>query len=338
MHGAKVSLLWIGFGTCVGFGAACNAITGVYSIPFANGSGGGVGGTSSGVSSTGGPECQSDGDCTNPIPPGPCASRGMRACVSGKCGVSYTSGPAPSQVYGSCQQNKCDGSGTMTTVADDTNVFDSGNECVQWVCNQGVLSHHDLSGTSCATASQPAGFCEQSPDPSSSKDAYSCEACDPIMMTGCTGPLSVCVSGHCVAPHCTNTTKDGGETDLNCGGNECLPCTMGKSCGASKDCFSLVCSGSPKTCQLPSCSDGQLNQDETATDCGGAHCMACPDWSTCTQPSDCLSGVCGPPASGMLPVCQPPSCTDGIKNGGETGIDCGGSDDDGGTQCPPCAM
>jgi hypothetical protein len=42
----------------------------------------------------------------------------------------------------------------------------------------------------------------------------------------------------------------------------------------------------------------------------------------------------------MLPlVCQAPTCTDGVKNGTETGIDCGGTGDvDGGTPCPACAM
>ena len=55
---------------------------------------------------------------------------------------------------------------------------------------------------------------------------------------------------------------------------------------------------------------------------------ACPDCSanggcdegeTCDAPSDCLSGVC----TGS--VCQAPSCSDGVDNGDETDVDCGGS-------------
>lgn len=50
-----------------------------------------------------------------------------------------------------------------------------------------------------------------------------------------------------------------------------------------------------------------------------------PDGTACTQSSDCASnscvnGVCGATAT----------CTDGIQNGSETGVDCGGS-------CAPCA-
>jgi Fibrinogen beta and gamma chains, C-terminal globular domain len=39
----------------------------------------------------------------------------------------------------------------------------------------------------------------------------------------------------------------------------------------------------------------------------------------CGEPSDCASGVC------VAEQCQPPSCEDGVQNGDESGIDCGGS-------------
>jgi hypothetical protein len=56
------------------------------------------------------------------------------------------------------------------------------------------------------------------------------------------------------------------------------------------------------------------------------------------QPTDCESGVCRSTMMGSPDRCASPTCTDGVQNGGETGVDCGGSDDDGGTQCPPCKM
>ena len=49
---------------------------------------------------------------------------------------------------------------------------------------------------------------------------------------------------------------------------------------------------------VPTCSDGDKNQDETDIDCGGGSCPRCPDSKTCNIPSDCVSGVC---SSG---VCQ----------------------------------
>ena len=45
----------------------------------------------------------------------------------------------------------------------------------------------------------------------------------------------------------------------------------------------------------------------------------------CDVNDDCLSGVC---EDG---VCQEPSCTDGVKNQGESDVDCGGP-------CPPCRL
>jgi hypothetical protein len=40
---------------------------------------------------------------------------------------------------------------------------------------------------------------------------------------------------------CNNGSKDGLETDVDCGGS-CTKCATGKSCAANKDCFSDVCS------------------------------------------------------------------------------------------------
>lgn len=50
--------------------------------------------------------------------------------------------------------------------------------------------------------------------------------------------------------------------------------------------------------------------------CGG-NCAPCPVGQACVDGNDCFSGAC---ANGM---CQFPSCTDGVKNDGETGLDCG---------------
>jgi hypothetical protein len=68
----------------------------------------------------------------------------------------------------------------------------------------------------------------------------------------------------------------------------------------------------------------------------------------CTQRAECASGVCEPltllgndagnkfdagvcESAAVQCQCQSPTCNDGVKNGHETGIDCGGD-------CPPCGV
>lgn len=121
-------------------------------------------------------------------------------------------------------------------------------------------------------------------------------------------------SGGGNAAHCSNATKDGDETGVNCGGT-CSPCKDGGGCKVGPDCESHVCGGG--TCLAPACDDKAKNGDETDLDCGGVTCPTCPTGKACGESTDCKSGKC---TGG---VCEA-SCSDGTKNGGETGADCGG--------------
>ena len=76
------------------------------------------------------------------------------------------------------------------------------------------------------------------------------------------------------------------------------------------------------------CGDSVKNGLETDIDCGGTTCPACLVNQRCTVGTDCQSGFCNTAVTPAL--CAAPSCTDGVKNGTETDIDCGGS-------CPDCA-
>ncbi len=50
--------------------------------------------------------------------------------------------------------------------------------------------------------------------------------------------------------------------------------------------------GEPDAGVLPEhCSDGTMNEGETATDCGGA-CAGCAVGAACAGPADCAAGVC----------------------------------------------
>lgn len=66
------------------------------------------------------------------------------------------------------------------------------------------------------------------------------------------------------------------------------------------------------------CSDGIVNEGETATDCGGP-CQPCATGRRCINGTDCADSVC------ENNVCQAATCADGVRNGDETDTDCGGS-------------
>ena len=84
-----------------------------------------------------------------------------------------------------------------------------------------------------------------------------------------------------------------------------------------------VCTGG--VCQAPTHTDGIKNDDETGVDCGypAGPTYACEHGEGCKDASDCKSRVC---YSG---ICLAPTCKDAVKNGSESGLDCGG-------ECPPC--
>ncbi len=82
------------------------------------------------------------------------------------------------------------------------------------------------------------------------------------------------------------------------------------------DAVTVVCGGSE-----PSCDDGVQNGDETDVDCGGS-CAGCEEGESCEVDTDCAEGIC---ESGICTTDTLPSCDDGVQNGDETDVDCGGS-------------
>lgn len=87
--------------------------------------------------------------------------------------------------------------------------------------------------------------------------------------------------------------------------------------------------GENSTAPEPSCEDGIKNGRETDVDCGGIDCEACVNGEQCRRNKDCKSGYCHEDG-----ICRnkPARCDDGIKNGRESDVDCGGED------CDPCAV
>lgn len=90
---------------------------------------------------------------------------------------------------------------------------------------------------------------------------------------------------------CSNTIRDGLETDVDCGGTECPRCIDGKDCVKDTDCAGISCSN--KVCITANCKDGITNGDETDVDCGGPVCAKCTIGKRCTAATDCASTTCG---------------------------------------------
>lgn len=143
---------------------------------------------------------------------------------------------------------------------------------------------------------------------------------------------SDCVSNNCeagvckAAPSCSDTIKNGLETDVDCG-DGCPGCAVGKACAVNSDCASNFCDAG--VCKAAAtCTDVIKNQDETDVDCGGLVCPACADTKACLVNSDCESSNCN---AGICMAGAAATCSDGILNQDEAGVDCGGS------ICPACA-
>ncbi|MEA2753618.1 MAG: hypothetical protein QOI41_7761 [Myxococcales bacterium] len=138
----------------------------------------------------------------------------------------------------------------------------------------------------------------------------------------CEGPPD-CASGLCRDSVCHDVvpadgTKNGDETDVDCGGTMSPACPDNKGCLIAADCTSSVCTGG--ICQVPSPTDGVQNGDETGKDCGGAKAPKCPVGEGCLSTNDCDNVKCDT----TVKKCLPPAHDDGIRNLDETGIDCGG--------------
>ncbi|MDP2273085.1 MAG: hypothetical protein Q8K32_20270 [Archangium sp.] len=121
---------------------------------------------------------------------------------------------------------------------------------------------------------------------------------------------------------CTDGTRNGEESDVDCGGPACSPCELTLACLTHSDCTSVVCAR--RVCVSPSCLDGTRNGEETDVDCG-ATCAPCSENRACVSGPDCESAVC------IGQRCAAPSCSDLQRNGRETDLDCGGD-------CAPCPL
>lgn len=245
----------------------------------------GEGGTSASASTGTGGGGGGAPACTDPAKdcPAPEAECVAAVCESNACSTENVSEgtEATTQTDGDCKKSVCDGKGVSLTENDDTDLPDDGNECTADACSEGNPDYTPVaSGTECT---QDGG------KKCNAKGA--CVEC--LGNADCTAP-ETCKNEKCVPSTCSNAAKDGTETDVDCGGADCGPCSVNKKCLVGTDCQSGVCVGPPdmQKCAPDTCADGMKNGSETDVDCGGTACAKCEKGKACTANSDCASDVC----------------------------------------------
>jgi hypothetical protein len=107
----------------------------------------------------------------------------------------------------------------------------------------------------------------------------------------------------CQADLCSDGTKDGTETDIDCGGATCVAdgkkCAYNKGCAIAADCVSGVCISGGNLCGCTTGGDCPANYDcKTSTNI----CLLVTG-QPCAVPTDCVSGVCNVPDGGTSGLC-----------------------------------
>jgi hypothetical protein len=301
--------------------------------------GGACPGCADGKMCQGGGDCQSgfcSGNSCAPAPDGH-ACAGDAQCASGNC------------VAGICCNTACGGTCMACTAMLTGNANDgtcgpilAGKAAPMGQCNVMMPCGDD-------GKCDGAGNCEMA----SSMTTCAAATCAAGMATParkCDG-MGTCVAG--TATSCGLYACNGGGTacdtmcaaDTDCAsGNYCMgnACVAqlanGTACTTNDQCLQGLCSASTNKCATATCTDTVQDGDETDVDCGGgmfmgaAACPPCANGKMCLVDADCVDGNCYVTGGGMGQLtCHANLCMDGIKDGNETDIDCGGG------TCPTCA-
>ena len=115
------------------------------------GAGGGAAGAGGGAAGVGGHgvACSDGSGC--PGATTPCAHP---TCVAGQCGIAYgQANTVVTDAVGNCHKSVCDGTGSVVSAIDDSDLPVDGNPCTSDLCSAGVASNPKLSaGTICSSA------------------------------------------------------------------------------------------------------------------------------------------------------------------------------------------
>ena len=263
------------------------------------------------------PGCATDGACTVPAD-----------CVNAVCTAGKCIAPTSSDTVQNGNETGVDcgssavGQDTSAPKCADTLTCGVPTDCASGVCTTGVCQ-------------VPTSLDHVKNGNETDEDCGSSVTGDGVVDTGapacgtqkaCGGDPDceslICADNMCQAASCIDSKKNGHETSINCGGDECAPCGDTLACILPRDCQSTVCTGG--FCIPPNNHDNAKNGKETDVDCGkstplGVDTTAptCKDTLLCIADGDCHSGKC------VNNHCAVPTKTDSVKNGNETDVDCG---------------
>ena len=277
---------------------------------------------------------------------GTCATESGWTCKGSpsKCGTTCGDGiVAGAEQCDDKNTTPLDGCSATCTIEQGWTCVGSPSKCAT-TCGDGIVTGAEqcddknktpLDGCS-ATCTLEAGWtCTGTP----SKCATTCgdgivagaEQCDDKNKTpldGCSATCTLEAGWTCTGTpsKCATTCGDG----IVAGAEKCDDKNKVDGDGCSSACTvekSWVCTGAPSVCK--GCTDstkGKVDVGCTAT-LPACNMLTTPGTCVqCTESADCLSGVCDTKTF----TCTQASCTDKVKNGQETDVDCGGP------VCPKC--
>lgn len=228
---------------------------------------------------------------------------------------------------GACVNNACVFPPTPDgTACDDGDPCTTGDACQAGVCvgtpkTCNAPPPPTCQGSTSLVTYDDAGWCTSQGTCAYQSHVVSCLSCasgvcsqDPCAGIVCNAPPGPCYMspGACSQGSCSYTYKTSGTA-----------CDDGNACTSNDTCNAGVCTGVPKVCTTPppaTCADpNTMETYNTQGTCSGGTCGYAPIYTSCTW--GCGNGKCLPP----------PQCRDGIQDGSETDVDCGGG------SCPRCA-
>ncbi len=253
------------------------------------------------------------------------------------CKLLQQCGSTSDCAEGACRQGVCQAVTCENGAKDgpETDVDCGGSNCIPCAAGKACLAAKDCQTEYCdATQVCVVPTCTDTVKNQDESDTdcggSHCSPCD-VGKTckqggDCIDVVCDSASHTCLAATCTDVHRNGAETDIDCGGSTCGPCSPGKVCEMGSDCAQKVC-GTDHVCAAAACNDGVRNGAETDVDCGGGTCAPCGVGQGCNAGSDCTEKVCGGDAT-----CSAPTCSDSAVNESETDVDCGGPN------CPRCDL